>query len=64
MAGLRGGNTSGGAQVRATVVNCNPDFDVWSLGSRVLWTPVAGLNMGLDVLYHEFESQRVPARLP
>jgi hypothetical protein len=39
------------------------DFDVWSLGSRLLWTPVPGLNMGLDVMYHEFDSQSLPTGL-
>jgi hypothetical protein len=33
------------------------DFDFWSAGARALWTPVPGLDFGLDVLYHEFESQ-------
>jgi hypothetical protein len=33
------------------------DFDVWSLGSRLNWTPVAGLNFGLDIMYHDFDSQ-------
>jgi hypothetical protein len=35
------------------------DYDVWSLGTRLLWTPVAGLNFGLDILYHNFESQSI-----
>ena len=35
------------------------DFDVWSLGSRLNWTPVAGLNMGLDIMYSEFDSQSI-----
>jgi hypothetical protein len=29
----------------------------------LLWTPVAGLNFGLDVLYHSFESQALPTGL-
>jgi hypothetical protein len=33
------------------------DFDVWSLGTRLLWTPVPGLDMSLDVLYHNVETQ-------
>jgi hypothetical protein len=36
------------------------DVDVWSLGTRLLWTPVPGLNMGLDLLYHEMDSQSLP----
>jgi hypothetical protein len=32
------------------------DYKFWSLGSRLLWTPVAGLDMGLDVMYHRLDS--------
>jgi hypothetical protein len=35
------------------------DYDVWSLGSRLLWTPVRGLNMGLDIMYTEYDSQHI-----
>ncbi|MEX2127554.1 MAG: porin, partial [Xanthobacteraceae bacterium] len=47
------------ATVNAAVANCagNCDFSFWSLGTRLLWTPVPGLDFGLDVLYHNFESQ-------
>jgi hypothetical protein len=40
------------------------DFSFWSLGSRLLWTPVAGLNFGLDVMYHNFGSQAVAGAAP
>jgi hypothetical protein len=33
------------------------DFDFWSAGSRLLWTPVSGLNFGLDLMYHDFGTQ-------
>ena len=49
----------GAAAATAVGAAASLDFDVWSLGSRLLWTPVAGLNMGLDVLYHEFDSQTI-----
>jgi hypothetical protein len=35
----------------------NLDYSFWSLGSRLLWTPVRGLDMGLDVMYHNMGSQ-------
>jgi hypothetical protein len=35
------------------------DYDVWSLGSRLLWTPVRGLDMGLDIMYTEYDSQHI-----
>jgi hypothetical protein len=47
----------GAAAALAVAAGASLDFDVWSLGSRINWTPVPGLNMGLDVLYHEFDSQ-------
>ncbi|MEX2127553.1 MAG: porin [Xanthobacteraceae bacterium] len=46
------------ATVNAAVANCGGDcdFSFWSLGTRLLWTPVPGLDFGLDLLYHTFES--------
>ena len=49
----------GAAAALAAGAGTSLDFDVWSLGSRLNWTPVAGLNMGLDIMYHEFETQHV-----
>jgi hypothetical protein len=47
----------GAAAALAVGAGTTLDFDVWSLGSRINWTPVAGLNMGLDIMYHEMDSQ-------
>jgi hypothetical protein len=59
-ASLHGGYTSidyNSAVEAAVGAGFTLDVDVWSLGTRFLWTPVAGLNFGLDILYHNFESQ-------
>ena len=36
--------------------NCSPDFSFWQIGSRTVWTPVSGLELGLDVLYNHINS--------
>jgi hypothetical protein len=43
-AGLAG-TTPGGS------LGCNPDFAVWQVGSRTIWSPVANLDIGVEVLY-------------
>jgi hypothetical protein len=49
--------------VNAAVGSCGGDcgYSFWSLGTRLLWTPVPGLDFGLDLLYHNFESQSAVA---
>jgi hypothetical protein len=39
-----------------TPANCNPDFSFWQVGSRTIWTPAAGLELGLDILYNHINS--------
>jgi hypothetical protein len=59
-ASIHGAYTSieyGAVAAAAVGAGATLDFDVWSLGSRLMWTPVAGLNMGLDIMYHEMDSQ-------
>jgi hypothetical protein len=38
------------------VVGCNPDWSMYQVGTRTVWTPVRNLDVGLDVLYTKFES--------
>ena len=41
----------------SAVTNCNPDWSYWNVGSRVFnWTPVANFDIGLDVVYWNFNS--------
>lgn len=37
---------------------CNPNFSMWSLGSRTQWEPLRGLIMGVDVMYQKLNSAR------
>ena len=37
---------------------CNPNFSMWSVGSRTQWEPVRGLIMGVDVMYQHLNSSR------
>jgi hypothetical protein len=39
-----------------TPANCKPDFSFWQIGSRTIWTPAAGLELGVDVLYNHINS--------
>jgi hypothetical protein len=34
---------------------CNPDFAVWSVGTRTVWSPVRNLDIGVEVLYQRFD---------
>ena len=31
--------------------SCNPDWSMWTVGTRTIWQPVPGLNLGLDLYY-------------
>lgn len=31
--------------------SCNPDFNIWQIGTRTAWTPVKNLTFGLEVMY-------------
>jgi Porin subfamily len=40
---------------------CNPDFNVWNVGSRTIWNPVPNLDVGLEVMYTKIETKHDPA---
>ena len=40
---------------------CNPNFSMWSVGSRTQWEPVRGLIMGVDLMYQHLNSGRTEA---
>ena len=40
---------------------CNPDFAVWQVGSRTIWSPVANLDIGVEVLYTHFDQSHAGA---
>jgi len=37
--------------VKSNGYTCNPDFNIWQVGSRTAWTPVKNLTFGVEVLY-------------
>jgi Porin subfamily len=43
------------------IVGCNPDFNVWAVGTRTIWNPVPNLDMGLEVVYAKIETKSDPA---
>lgn len=62
---VHGGYTSIDYNSTVTLAACGPgiffgcdlDYSFWSLGGQIRWTPVSGLNIGLDLLYNRFETQ-------
>jgi hypothetical protein len=46
----------GSAATAFTVRNCDPDWSAWRLASRTLWTPVANLDVGLEVGYSQINT--------
>jgi hypothetical protein len=39
-----------------TPTNCDPNLKFWNVGTRTLWNPVPGLNLGLDVFYYRVQT--------
>jgi len=35
-----------------TPTNCSPNFGFWQIGSRTVWSPVASLDIGLEIIYN------------
>ena len=36
--------------------NCSPDWKMWRAGTRLLWNPVANLDVGVEVFYNKLET--------
>jgi hypothetical protein len=43
------------------VLGCNPDFNVWAIGSRTIWNPVPNLDIGVEVVYTKLEQKHEAA---
>ena len=41
----------------AALPGCNPDFNVWNVGTRTIWNPVPNLDIGLEVMYTKLENK-------
>jgi hypothetical protein len=42
------------------VIGCNPDFQVWGVGTRTIWNPVRNLDVGIEVMYTKLEQNMDP----
>ena len=45
----------------AALPGCNPNFNVWNVGTRTIWNPVPNLDIGLEVMYTKIETKNDPA---
>lgn len=48
------GSIGWGPLITAT---CDPDFKVWQVGSRTIWNPVQNLDVGVEVLYTQVDTE-------
>jgi hypothetical protein len=56
-AGLAPGRAGSSANAGGfTPSNCSPDFSFWQIGSRTVWSPVASLDIGLELIYNRVNS--------
>src|SRR5262249_53161828 len=39
---------------------CNPDFNIWGIGFRTIWNPVANLDIGLEVFRDQVDPKWDP----
>jgi hypothetical protein len=46
----------GSAATAFTVRNCDPDWSAWRLATRTLWSPVANLDVGVEVGYSQINT--------
>jgi len=44
----------------AAVPGCNPDFNVWAVGTRTIWNPAPQFDIGLEVMYTRLETNHDP----
>jgi hypothetical protein len=58
-AGAQGAGLAG--TTPAGSLGCNPDFAVWQAGSRTIWSPVANLDIGVEVLYTRLDQSHTGA---
>jgi len=55
-------NYSDAASLQLTAVaGSNADWAFWQVGSRTVWTPVANLDLSIDVLYNRLDQDRLGA---
>jgi hypothetical protein len=42
------------------IIGCNPDFNVFGVGSRTIWNPVPNLDIGVEVVYTKIQQNMDP----
>lgn len=45
-----------GVDANGISIGCNPDYRVWSIGTRTIWNPVRNLDIGVEVMYTKIDS--------
>ena len=43
------------------VLGCNPDFNIWAIGTRTIWNPVPNLDIGVEIVYAKVETKHEAA---
>jgi hypothetical protein len=43
------------------VLGCDPDFNVWTVGTRTIWNPAPQFDIGLEVMYTRLETKHEAA---
>jgi hypothetical protein len=43
-----------------TLAGCNPNFEIWQVGSRTIWNPVPNFDLGVDVVYAQIDNHYDP----
>lgn len=42
------------------VIGCNPDFNVWAVGTRTVWNPMPNMDLGFEVMYSKIHQNMDP----
>jgi hypothetical protein len=56
-----GGIAYTSAAALAAHAGCNPNFQIWGVGVRTIWTPVKNLDLGFEAFYDEIDNNMNPA---
>ena len=55
-AGATAANTTLASRLSGGAAGCNPDYSIWTIGSRTVWTPVKDFVIGAEILYTQHHS--------
>jgi hypothetical protein len=54
-----GAVSTAAGNVAAVPTGCNPNFSVTQIGTRTIWSPVANLDIGVEVMYSRLDQNMV-----